>query len=202
MGHFGSNNNRIPGSRDDPPRRNQPRAAFRSRGPEQQLGQSLIDMCLPWMELISAGRRFALRCSGVIVSPMLQAKPCLICSVSGDLILVMSMPPWSGLVPSFRGAVQPRIHSPERFDAPSIRGVGVIQDAILKCKRTHTRSITLVRRLIGATHRSEIDLNERPAAFLIWSPLKCFFFCHLLRIQLQTSNGDPQLPWTRCTADD
>src|ERR1051325_3573519 len=71
-------------------------------------------------------------------------------------VLVVPTEPRSGLVASLRRSVKPLVHPPQRVEAASIRGVGVVDDAVGERERTHVRRFASVGGDIGAGHNSKL----------------------------------------------
>src|SRR5215831_16096092 len=53
------------------------------------------------------------------------------------VILVVAAPPCAFLVASLGGAVEPLEHAPEAVQPARVRGIGVVDDAILERERAH-----------------------------------------------------------------
>src|SRR5213080_1047267 len=66
------------------------------------------------------------------------------------LVLVAATEPDLGLVASLRRPVKPLVHAPHRVHAAGVRGVGVVEDAVLEREGTHPRRLAQVRRRVGA----------------------------------------------------
>src|SRR5438128_9559637 len=88
---------------------------------------------------------------------------------SALVVLVMAAEPDPRLVAPLGCAVEPLVHAPEAVQPARIRGIGVVDDAVLERERAHARCLARVRRPVGAdTGR---DLGERPLlAGLLESP--------------------------------
>src|SRR5207245_10550849 len=72
------------------------------------------------------------------------------------LVLVVTAPPDAGLVASLGRAVEPLIHAPETVQSARIGGIGVIDNAVLECKRAHAWPLAYVRVHVGSAHGSEL----------------------------------------------
>src|SRR5207245_4392607 len=70
-------------------------------------------------------------------------------------VLVVAFPPDPRLITSFGCAIEPLVCAPEIVQSARIRRIGVVDDAILEHKGTHTRSLTNVRRRIRSAHSCE-----------------------------------------------
>src|SRR5437899_12696727 len=88
---------------------------------------------------------------------------------SALVVLVMAAEPDPRLVTPLGCTVEPLVHPPETVQSARIRGIGVVDDAVLERERAHARCLARVRRPVGAdTGR---DLGERPLlAGLLESP--------------------------------
>src|SRR6266852_2138361 len=88
---------------------------------------------------------------------------------SALVVLVMAAEPDPRLVAPPGCAIELLVHAPESVQSARIRGIGVVDDAVLERERAHARRLARVRRPIGAdTGR---DLGERPLlAGLLESP--------------------------------
>src|SRR6266571_6417404 len=92
-------------------------------------------MILVLKSLASPGAEFAMISSNVsMVSRHLA------------VVLVVATPPEAGLVAAEWRAVEPLVHAPEAVHAPLVRGVRVVDDAILEHERAHAGSLSPVRR--------------------------------------------------------
>src|SRR5436190_12909780 len=83
-------------------------------------------------------------------------------ATSALLILVVAAKPEARLVAPLGCAVEPLVHAPEAIQSARIRGIGVIDDAILAHERAHARPLARVRGHVGSGHRR--DLGDRPLA--------------------------------------
>src|SRR6266496_939199 len=72
------------------------------------------------------------------------------------LVLVVAAPPDAGLVASLGGAVEPLVHSPEAVQSARIRGISVVNNAVLERERAHPRPLADVGVRVGAAHGSEL----------------------------------------------
>src|SRR5579883_2630264 len=70
-------------------------------------------------------------------------------------VLVAAAPPWPRLVASPGCAVEPLVHTPESVQSARIGGVGVVDDAVLQCERTHARPLARIGGQIGSGHGRE-----------------------------------------------
>src|SRR6266568_2457573 len=85
--------------------------------------------------------------------------PC-VSMVSLAVVLVVAAPPDPRFVAPLRCAVEPLVHAPQAIESARVRGIGVVDDAVLERERAHARRLSRVRRPVGAdTCR---DLGERP----------------------------------------
>src|SRR5215469_15254340 len=66
------------------------------------------------------------------------------------VILVMAAPPGACLVASLGGAVEPLERAPEAVQPARVRGIGVVDDAILERERAHAGSLARVRGRVGS----------------------------------------------------
>src|SRR5262249_55865323 len=75
---------------------------------------------------------------------------------SARAVLVVPAPPWPGpFVASLRRAVEPLIHAPQAVHAARIRGIRVIDDAVVEHERADTGPLPRVRRRVGSAHVRE-----------------------------------------------
>src|SRR5262245_38473778 len=65
------------------------------------------------------------------------------------LVLVVAAPPDARLVARLGGSVEPLVHAPEAVQSARIRGIGVVDDAVVERERAHTRPLARVRRHVG-----------------------------------------------------
>src|ERR1700685_136036 len=72
------------------------------------------------------------------------------------VVLVVAAPPEAVLVAAERGAYKPLVHAPEAVQATRVRGVGVVDDAILERECAHAGSFAPV----GLPVRSDDRLGE------------------------------------------
>src|SRR5207248_6466591 len=72
------------------------------------------------------------------------------------LVLVVATPPDAGLVAAFGRAVEPLVHAPEPVQSARIRGIGVVDDAVLERERAHARSLAHVGVHVSAAHGGEL----------------------------------------------
>src|SRR5204863_9195744 len=72
------------------------------------------------------------------------------------VLLVVESPPHARLVASLRGAVEPLIHPPKAVQSARIRGIGVVDDAVLERERAHARPLAYVRVHVGSAHGGEL----------------------------------------------
>ena len=70
---------------------------------------------------------------------------------------VVVAPPDSHLVAALRGAVEPLVHTPQAVQSACVRGIGVVDHAILQHKGADARPLSRVRRRIGSAHGREDD---------------------------------------------
>src|SRR5688572_29391972 len=73
------------------------------------------------------------------------------------LVLVVAAPPDARLVPALRGAVEPLEHAPEAVDPARIRGIRVIDDAVLEHERAQARPLARVRTDVGSGRRRQLS---------------------------------------------
>src|SRR5439155_26065939 len=103
------------------------------------------------------------------------------------LVLVVAAPPDAGLVAPLGRAVEPLIHAPETVQSARIGGIGVIDNAVLECKRAHAWPLAYVGVHVGSAHGSELTgsvggrsrryWGDRFLAFVVvFDPLALFFF--------------------------
>jgi hypothetical protein len=57
------------------------------------------------------------------------------------IVFVVAAPPDARLVAPLGGAVEPLIHALESVHSARIGGIGVVNNAVLKCERAHTRPL-------------------------------------------------------------
>src|SRR5262245_72183 len=67
-------------------------------------------------------------------------------------VFVVTAPPHARLIASLWCAVEPLIHAPEAVQSARKRGIGVVDDAILKHERAHARPLSRVRRCVRSGH--------------------------------------------------
>src|SRR5438132_8463489 len=72
------------------------------------------------------------------------------------LVLVVAAPPDAGLVASLGGAIEPLVHAPEAIQSARIRGIRVIDHAVLERERAHARPLADVGVHVGSAHGSEL----------------------------------------------
>src|SRR5215475_8574830 len=56
-------------------------------------------------------------------------------TMTSALVLVVMLPPQALLVAPLRRAIEPLIHAPQAVEAARVRGVGVIDDAVVERER-------------------------------------------------------------------
>src|SRR5207244_5747134 len=100
-------------------------------------------------------RRAALRREETLVGK-LPWRP----SASALVVLVVAAPPDARLVTPVGCAVEPLVHAPEPVQSARVRGIGVVDDAVLERERAHARPLARVRGHIGSGHGR--DLGDRP----------------------------------------
>src|SRR5262249_39053786 len=71
------------------------------------------------------------------------------------VVLVVAAPPDARLVAPPGCAVEPLVHAPEAVHSARIRGISVVDDAVLERERAHAGPLTRVRGLVGSTHGGE-----------------------------------------------
>src|SRR5687768_15138320 len=74
---------------------------------------------------------------------------------SAFAVFIVPTPPDPRLVASQWRAIEPLVHAPQAVQSARIRGIGVIDDAVLEHECAHTRLLARVGRLVGAAHRRE-----------------------------------------------
>src|SRR5437868_5714137 len=88
------------------------------------------------------------------------------------LVLVAAPEPRARVVAALRGPVEPLVHAPHRVHAASVRGVGVVDDAVLQRERAHPGRLEQVCRRVGSGHGGELadravgGFQNRPDVFL------------------------------------
>src|SRR6185369_2751488 len=84
---------------------------------------------------------------------------------SALLVLVVTTPPDAALVAAERGAVEPLVHAPDAVHSARIRGIGVVDHAVLEHERAHARSLARVRGGVSSGRRRQ--LADRSVAALL-----------------------------------
>src|SRR3984893_1448127 len=75
-------------------------------------------------------------------------------------VLVVAVPPYTGLVATEWCAVEPLVHTPEAVYPALVRRVGVVHNTVLERKRAQARPFAPVRRPVCPNARGERG-NER-----------------------------------------
>src|SRR5215468_11364875 len=65
-------------------------------------------------------------------------------------VLVVAAPPHAGFVAAQWRAVEPRVHAPHRVEPAPVRGVGVVEGAVLERERAHPEPLPQVGFPVGA----------------------------------------------------
>src|SRR3989442_12562601 len=71
-------------------------------------------------------------------------------SRSSLVVLVVAAPPQARLVAPLGRAVEPLVHAPEAVQSAGIRGIGVVDDAVLERERAHARRLSRIRCGVGS----------------------------------------------------
>src|SRR5689334_9680996 len=85
-----------------------------------------------------------------IVSPGQGVTPGLASALS---VFIVAFPPGSGFIAPPGCAIEPLISAPQAVQTPRIRGIGVIDDAVLARERAQPRPLTHERGQIRSAHR-------------------------------------------------
>src|SRR4051812_37240973 len=75
---------------------------------------------------------------------------------SALLVFVMAPEPEAGFIAAQRRAIEPLVHAPQSVEPARVRGVGVIDGAVLAHERAHARPLAHVRGHVGPRHRGEL----------------------------------------------
>src|SRR5580765_4314465 len=101
---------------------------------------------------------------GRVAAPEFDTHPNYVCSRrrSALVVPVVAAPPDGRLVAPLGRAVEPLGHAPEAVQSARIGGIGMVDDAVLECERSHALSRpALLRPLRGVAVR-ESSIRSRP----------------------------------------
>src|SRR5262245_20059439 len=98
-------------------------------------------------------------------------------------------PPSVLLVTSTRSAIEPLVHPPEAVQSARVRGIGVIDGAVLQYERAHSWPFTRVGRHVRAAHRGERDrasaaLEGALAAVVVVDAARALLFLRELDVEV------------------
>src|SRR5262245_33333764 len=78
-----------------------------------------------------------------------SSRPWLLLSFHRHRVLVVTPPPEAALVSSPRRAIEPLIHAPHAVQPARVRGIRVVDDAVLEDERAHAWPFARVCRRVG-----------------------------------------------------
>src|SRR2546422_6992022 len=76
---------------------------------------------------------------------------------SALVVLVVAAPPDARLFAPLGGAVEPLVHAPEAVQSARIRGIGVVDDAVLERERAHARRLSRIRCNVRSDRGRHLD---------------------------------------------
>src|SRR6185436_2815845 len=74
---------------------------------------------------------------------------------SALVVLIVTAQPDARLVAPLGGTVEPLVHAPKRVQPARVRGVRVIDDAVLQHERARARPLARIRGRVGSGHGCE-----------------------------------------------
>src|SRR5438128_5288832 len=78
-------------------------------------------------------------------------------SRSALVVLVVAAPPDARLIAPLGCAVEPLVHAPKAVESARIRGIGVVDDAVLERERAHARRLSRIRCDGGSDRSRQLD---------------------------------------------
>jgi hypothetical protein len=75
-------------------------------------------------------------------------------------------------IPSLGGAIEPLVYAPESVQSARVGGIGVVDDAILNCKRAHARPLAVVFGHVDSAHGCELGLRPLRCRLSACTPLQ------------------------------